>query len=92
MPQSIQLDPSLKLPPTDPDQRLNRVEAAAALSAVGFRIAPSTLAAAVSRGRSPSFAVFNGIALYRWGDLLEWAETRSVYRGGETVATSPETR
>jgi hypothetical protein len=67
----------------DPDTWLRRVPAAEALTARGFRVSPATLATRVTRGGGPPFRVFNGIAQYRWGDLLAWAESRAVYRGGD---------
>src|SRR6476646_6219118 len=69
-----------------PDSRLTRPEASLALNAYGFNISAATLASLATRGGGLPYRVFMGVAKSRWGDLLEWAETRSVYRGGETVA------
>lgn len=71
--------------PTDPATRLTRKEAAAALTAAGYRTAPQTLAALAmaKRGESgPRFRFFGKTVSYAWGDLLAWAESRAVYRGG----------
>lgn len=69
--------------PTDPETRLRRKEAAEALTAKGYPISAPTLASMVTQRRGPPFYVFNNVALYRWADLLAWAESRSVYRGGQ---------
>ena len=66
----------------DPDTWFRRGPAAEALTAIGYLVSPATLQTKVTRGGGPRFRVFNGIAQYRWGDLLEWAEGRAVYRGG----------
>jgi hypothetical protein len=68
------------------DTWLTRPEASAALRAKGFDISAATLASLATRGGGPPYRVFMGVAKSRWSDLLEWAEARSVYRGGETVA------
>jgi hypothetical protein len=36
----------------------------------------------VTRKKSPPFEVFGGVAFYRWGTLLAWAQSRVSYRGG----------
>jgi len=66
----------------DPETWLRRVPAAEALTAIGYRVSPATLSTKATRGNGPRFRIFNGIAQYRWADLIEWAESRSVYRGG----------
>ena len=68
--------------PESPDAPLRRKEAAARLTRAGFPISPATLATMVSRGTGPAFYVFNKQALYRWTDLLSWAQARAVHRGG----------
>jgi hypothetical protein len=55
---------------------LNRADVAAALTAVGFKISPATLATKASRGGGPAFRVFGSRPLYRWGDALAWAQGR----------------
>jgi hypothetical protein len=83
------LSPELKawLDSIDDDSWLTRREASVALRELeGLDISPATLASLATRGGGPPYRVFMGVAKCRWGDLLEWAEARSVYRGGETVA------
>lgn len=70
------------LTPESPDAPLRRKEAAARLTRAGYPISPATLATMVSRRTGPAFYVFNKTALYKWADLLEWAEGRAQYRGG----------
>jgi hypothetical protein len=61
---------------TSPNARLSREHAAAALTAAGFPTAPATLATRASRGGGPPYQRYGARAVYRWGDLLEWAEAR----------------
>lgn len=56
---------------------LRRADAAVALTNAGYPISPSTLATMASRGGGPVFRRFGPKVLYRWGDLIEWAEKRS---------------
>jgi hypothetical protein len=60
----------------DPDARLLRRPLAEALSAAGFPIAAATLATLACRGGGPLYMTFNGRAVYRFGDALEWAQSR----------------
>ena len=62
--------------PTDPNTRLNRRDTAVALNEAGFPIAEQTLATKASRGDGPAYYKFGARVLYRWGDALEWAESR----------------
>lgn len=62
--------------PDDPDALLRRAAVAAALSAIGFPTASSSLATKAVRGGGPPFRLFGRIPLYRWGDALAWAESR----------------
>jgi hypothetical protein len=62
--------------PDNPEILLGRRNAAAALTAEGFPIAESTLATMASRGNGPEYCTFGRTVLYRWGDLLAWAESR----------------
>lgn len=68
------------------DSWLTRQEASAALKTRGYDVAAATLASLATKGRGPKYRLFMGVAKSRWGDLIEWAESRSVYRGGEPVA------
>lgn len=65
-------------PPTDKDTLLLRKDAAIALSAAGYPIAVPTLATMASKGTGPKFRRFGSKTIYRWGDLIEWAESRSA--------------
>jgi len=62
--------------PENPDTLLTRDGTAAALSASGFPIKPKTLATKASRGGGPVFRSFGARVLYRWGDALDWAQSR----------------
>jgi hypothetical protein len=62
--------------PTDPDTLLPRAAAAEALRAAGYPVARATLATRAVRGGGPPFRRFGRVPLYRWGDLLAWAEGR----------------
>jgi hypothetical protein len=59
----------------DPETLLRRRAAAAALSNAGYPTAPATLATLACRG-GPKFRRYGRIPIYRWGDLLAWAEGR----------------
>ena len=62
--------------PDDPDRRLTRAATAAALTAAGFPIKAATLATKATRGGGPPFSRFGLRPLYRWGDALDWAQSR----------------
>jgi hypothetical protein len=62
--------------PTDPNILLRRTQLAAALAALGYPVAPATLATMATRGGGPPFELFGRIPLYRWGTSLGWAEHR----------------
>jgi hypothetical protein len=51
-------------------------EIAEALQAMGFLVAAKSLETRASRGGGPPFKRFGRIPLYRWGDTLDWANTR----------------
>jgi hypothetical protein len=61
-----------------PDTRLTRIEAAAALTAAGFKTAPSTLASYEAHRKGPAFTKISNRAIYEWGLLIEWARGRVV--------------
>jgi hypothetical protein len=65
----------MALPP-DGDSLLSRREAAAALTAVGYRTAPTTLATLATRGGGPIYRRYGPRVIYRWSDLLDWAQSR----------------
>jgi hypothetical protein len=56
-----------------PDTLLRTIELAEALTAIGYRTAPTTLETWRSRGFGPPFQVYGRTPLYRWGDALAWA-------------------
>jgi hypothetical protein len=60
----------------DPDTLLRRRQAAAELTRAGFPVAASTLASLACRGGSPAYRKYGRYPLYRWGDLLAWAQSR----------------
>ena len=64
-----------------PEARLTRPAAADALTHHGFPISKGTLADLVSTNQGPPYALFGKRAIYRWGDLLAWAESRLVPKG-----------
>lgn len=67
------------------DTILRRSDAAAALSSAGYPISASTLATMASRGGGPAYRLFGTKVLYRWGDLIEWAQNRTSARECETA-------
>jgi hypothetical protein len=60
----------------DPNELLRRKALAEALTEAGFPTASATLATKATRGGGPPFRLYGRIPLYRWGDALEWAESR----------------
>jgi hypothetical protein len=62
--------------PNDPDTLLGRREGAAALTEAGYRTAPATLATRAVRGGGPIYRRYGPRVIYRWGDLLDWAQSR----------------
>jgi hypothetical protein len=62
----------------DRDDLLTRDETAVALTASGYPIRSATLGTKATRGGGPPFRRFGTRSLYRWGDVLDWAEGRVV--------------
>jgi hypothetical protein len=62
--------------PEDPDTLLRRRPTADALTAKGFKTSPKTLATKATRGGGPPYRHYGRTPLYRWGDALEWAQSR----------------
>jgi hypothetical protein len=60
--------------PTNPDTLVTRKQGAAALTALGYRTSPNTLATKATRGGGPPYSLYGKVALHRWGDLLDWAK------------------
>ena len=74
----------------NPDDQVTRDAGAAALTAAGYPTAPATLATKACRGGGPPYRVYSGRALYRWSDLLAWAEARtSAPRRSTSEADAP---
>jgi hypothetical protein len=61
---------------SDPDTLLTRRQAADALTTRGYPVSERTLSTKASRGGGPEFRHFGPRALYRWADLVAWAEAR----------------
>ncbi len=61
----------------NPDDLLTRDRAAAALTMAGYPTATATLATKACRGGGPPYRTYSGRALYRWADLIAWAEART---------------
>jgi hypothetical protein len=55
---------------------LRREDCAKALTRAGYRISPKTLATKASRGGGPPYHKFGRAVLYRWSEVLAWAEAR----------------
>lgn len=62
--------------PDDSGTLLTRKQAADALTARGYPTSDRTLSTKATRGGGPPFRKFGPRALYRWADLLAWAEGR----------------
>jgi hypothetical protein len=62
--------------PSDFEMLFRRDDTAARLKAIGFPVEATTLATMASRGGGPPFRLFGRVPLYRWGDVLSWAQGR----------------
>ena len=62
--------------PDDPNALLKRRLAAEALTEAGYPTKPATLATKATRGGGPPYQLYGTVALYRWGDALDWARSR----------------
>jgi hypothetical protein len=62
--------------PEDPDVLLSRALAAAALTETGYPVSKATLASKATRGGGPPYRLFGRRPLYRWNDVLAWAQGR----------------
>ena len=72
----------LKLRRYQPEDRLRRLDAARALSDLGYPVTYDTLAAAVTRGTGPPYYKFGKYTFYKYGELIAWAEERMQRRVG----------
>jgi hypothetical protein len=66
----------MSLVPEDPAVLLTRKGLAAALTAAGFKTAPSSLATMASRGGGPPYQKYGPYPLYQWGPGLAWAKSK----------------
>ena len=55
---------------------LRRRPTAEALTAAGYPVRAATLATLATRGGGPPYRLFGRVPLYRWGDAVEWAQSR----------------
>jgi len=62
--------------PDDPETRLRRAPLSSALTAAGFPVSTSGLASRATRGGGPPFQKFGKYPVYRWGDAIQWAQSR----------------
>ena len=69
--------------------RLDRRQAAAFLTARGYRTAPATLAKLACIGGGPTFESFGRKPLYREADLLAWAKAKRLDPGGRRAIQEP---
>src|ERR1700739_4312057 len=60
------------------ESRLDRRQAAAFLTARGYRTAPATLAKLACIGGGPTFESFGRKPLYREAELLAWAKAKTT--------------
>jgi hypothetical protein len=68
----------MKHPLPDRDDLLTRDETAVALTTAGYPIRSATLGTKATRGGGPPFRRFGTRSLYRWGDAIDWAESRAA--------------
>ena len=68
---------TVTMPHPDPDKLLTRDQAAEALTEAGYPTSSSTLATKATRGGGPVMRKFGPRVLYRWDDLLLWAQSKT---------------
>jgi hypothetical protein len=61
------------------------------LTEAGYPTAPSALQTKAARGGGPAFVKFGPHVLYRWGDALAWAESRTTAPRASTSETDAVT-
>lgn len=67
-------------------ESLNRKEAAEHLTALGYPIAPGTLANLALKDRGPPYTLFMWkVVRYDRGQIEAWARSQSVVKGGPPV-------
>ncbi len=72
-----------------PETLLTRSDAAMALTDAGYPTSAATLATKASRGGGPAYRLYGRKPLYRYADLMAWAEGRcskTVYSTSELEA------
>jgi hypothetical protein len=75
----------------NPEMLLRREDAARKLTEAGFPISKATLATLATRGGGPRFARFGRRPLYKYEDLIAWAEGRlSSPMGSTSEASNPQ--
>ena len=62
--------------PDNIDALLRRRPTAEALTEAGYPVRATTLATLATRGGGPPYRLFGRVPLYRWGDAVEWAQSR----------------
>lgn len=75
--------------PENPDALLSREHAARALTVAGYITSPATLATKATRGNGPAYRIFGKRAIYRWGDLIAWAEANTAPLRHSTSEVEP---
>jgi hypothetical protein len=65
-----------------PDARLQRADAALALTAAGFPTSYDTLSLLATKRTGPPYYKFGKNTYYRYADLIAWAEARMQWRTG----------
>ena len=58
------------------DALLTRDSVAATLTEAGYPISGATQATKATRGGGPPYRFFGRRPLYRWGDAIDWAESK----------------
>jgi hypothetical protein len=71
--------------PIDPHAKMPRKKMAAALTAIGYRCSPATLASLASRGGGPVFAKWGPLAIYEWVDGIRWAQAKQTAKRAAAV-------
>jgi hypothetical protein len=66
----------------EPDDRLQRADAALALTAAGFPTSYDTLSLLATKRTGPPYYKFGRNTYYRYADLMAWAEARMQWRVG----------
>jgi hypothetical protein len=76
------------LPLPDPDARLIRDDAAAALRAAGYPFSSATLGTRAARRTGPPVEMFSGRPVYTWGTTLAWAQADATRKASNRKAAA----